>query len=95
MYEIPVKWKFDFVQDHWSRIGLWIHVDVRSPLISLRFLWWTVGFGRMAHFEDMQAFATSPPEPDTEDFRKSLEDFRAGRWRPVEGVIEELTEKKK
>lgn len=56
---IPVKWKADFLQDSWWRIGLWVHVDLRAPLISLRFLWWTIGFGRMADIGNTQAWTTS------------------------------------
>ncbi len=63
---IPVKWKADFLHDSWWRIGLWVHVDFRAPLISLRFLWWTIGFGRMTDIGNTQAWTTSSHKTPTE-----------------------------
>jgi hypothetical protein len=47
---IPVRWKFSGSVDRWWRVGFWIHFDLRAPTISIRFLWWIVGFGRFTDF---------------------------------------------
>jgi hypothetical protein len=54
MPEFPVHWTFQAQWSKWWRVGLWVHVDLRSPMISVCLLWLMVGFGRMVDWKQYE-----------------------------------------
>ena len=58
-WSMPTKWEIGFVVSPWWSFGIWVQVNMRTPYITFRLLWWSIVIGRTIDRKKL----VMPPEP--------------------------------